>query len=330
MAFSVKGGSMFRLTKKTIKRILLGFSVVFAMFIVGAAIWVRGQLQEADPSFDAKVVRPAYTTVHPKVLIDEAHNNFHTAGGRYKPFATLLSNDGYQVVPNMEKFQSTALKGYDVLVIANALGAAFIFLPGADKPAFTEAECDEVRDWVRDGGSLLLIADHAPIGGANEILSKRFGVEMSKMHTFDFDKAHADLKNGGNAGWIIYSHENGLLGDHPITQGRDATERINSVTAFTGQSLKGPEGSAAFLRLADTAVDYDDKTNKEVSAAGRSQGIAFRFGKGKVVALGEAAMMTAQVTGSNKLKFGMNREGNDDKQLALNVMHWLSGLLDRE
>jgi hypothetical protein len=62
----------------------------------------------------------------------------------------------------------------------------------------------------------------------------------------------------------------------------------------------------------------------------RSQGIAFRFGKGKVVVVGEAAMFTAQVTGSNKLKFGMNREGNDDKQLALNVMHWLSGLLDRE
>jgi len=231
------------------------------MLIVGAAIWVRGQLQEADPSFDAKVVRPAYTVVHPKVLIDEA-------------------------------------------------------------------ECDEVRDWVRDGGSLLLIADHAPIGGANEILSKRFGVEMSKMHTFD--KAHANLKNGGNAGWIIYSRENGLLGEHPITQGRDATERINSVTAFTGQSLKGPEGSVVFLRVADTAVDYDTKTNNEVSAAGRSQGTAFRFGKGKVVVLGEAAMMTAQVTGSNKLKFGMNREGNDDKQLALNIMHWLSGLLDRE
>jgi len=51
------------------------------------------------------------------------------------------------------------------------VGAAYPFLPGADKPAFTEAECDEVRDWVRDGGSLLLIADHAPIGGANEILS---------------------------------------------------------------------------------------------------------------------------------------------------------------
>ena len=79
------------------------------------------------------------------------------------------------------------------------------------------------------------------------------------------------------------------------------------MTAFTGQSLNGPEGSAAFLGLADTAVDYDVETNKEVSAAGRSQGVAFRFGKGKMVALAEAGMITAQVTGGNK-------------QLALNVM----------
>jgi len=104
---------MFHHANKTIKRLLLGFSMVFAMLIVGALIWVRGQQQEADPSFDAKVARPAYVTVHPKALIDEAHNNFHTAGGRYKPFATLLTNDGYQVVPNKEKFRSVALKGYE-------------------------------------------------------------------------------------------------------------------------------------------------------------------------------------------------------------------------
>lgn len=146
------------------------------------------------------------------------------------------------------------------------------------------------------------------------------------MHTLD--AAHAD-KDGGNPGWIVYSRDNGLLGDHPITRGRDATERINSVTAFTGQSLKGPEGSMAFLRLADTALDVDLKTKQEASAAGRAQGTVLRFGKGRVVILGEAAMITAQLAGSEKLKFGVNRLGNDNKQLALNIMHWLSGLLDR-
>jgi hypothetical protein len=320
-------GSTFHQINKTMKRLSLAFSIVCALIVAGVVIYGRGRQQESDPDFDAKVARPAYVKAHPKVLIDEAHNNFHTAGGRYKPFATLLSNDGYQIISNKEKFQPSMLKGHDVLVIANALGAAFIFATGADKPAFTEAECDAVRDWVRDGGSLLLIADHAPVGGANEILSKRFGVEMSKLHTLD--KAHADLKNGGNPGWIIYSRENGLLGDHPITQGRDATEKVNSVTTFTGQALKGPQGSAAFLRLADTVVDYDMKAEKEVPTTGDSQAVALRFGKEKLVVLGEAAMMTAQVAGPNKLKFGMNREGNDDKQLALNIMHWLSGLLDR-
>jgi hypothetical protein len=46
-----------------------------------------GFQQMADPEFDAKVARPAYTATHPKVLIDEAHKNFHTAGRGYKPFA---------------------------------------------------------------------------------------------------------------------------------------------------------------------------------------------------------------------------------------------------
>lgn len=33
----------------------------------------------------------------PLVLIDESHNNFHTAVGTYKPFATRIERDGYVV-----------------------------------------------------------------------------------------------------------------------------------------------------------------------------------------------------------------------------------------
>lgn len=52
-----------------------------------------------------------------------------------------------------------------------------------------------------------------------------------------------------------------------------------------------------------------------------------KFGKGRVVALGEAAMLTAQLGGANQTPFGMNRPGTDDRQLALNIMHWLSKLI---
>ena len=54
--------------------------------------------------------------------------------------------------------------------------------------------------------------------------------------------------------------------------------------------------------------------------------ICFR-GKGRVVVQGEAAMLSAQISGSEKRRMGMNVPGNDNKQYVLNVMHWLSGLL---
>ncbi len=31
--------------------------------------------------------------------------------------------------------------------------------------------------------------------------------------------------------------------------------------------------------------------------------------------------------GPNQIPFGMNRPGIDNRQLALNIVHWLSGLL---
>ena len=138
---------------KILKRL---FSLIITASILFSVIHAQ---QVADPTFDAKVAHPAYPKHGPKVLFDEAHNNFHTASGRYKPFADLITNDGYQVMPNKQKFSAETLKGYDILLISNALGAPRMNMPEASNPAFAEAECDAVRDWVKAGGSLLLIAD---------------------------------------------------------------------------------------------------------------------------------------------------------------------------
>ena len=284
---------------------------------------VGGQM--ADPNFDASVAKPTYKNKGPKVLFDEAHNNFHTATGRYKPFADLITNDGYQVVSNKEKFSPGVLKGYSILIISNALGNALMSDPKAANPAFTEAESDSVRDWVRGGGSLLLIADHAPMGAANQILATRFEVDMSKRYTVDQQNSDPGSNNQGT---LVFTRESGRLADHAVTRGRDESERVNKVLTFTGQSLKGPADSVAFLKLADTAKDVMPGSNPNpTSAAGRAQGLAIRFGKGRVIVLGEAAMLTAQVVGPQQVKFGMNRPGIDNRQLALNIMHWLSGKL---
>ena len=280
--------------------------------------------QSADPNFDARVENPAFTKNFPRVLFDEAHNNIDTTNGRYKPFANLLFNDGYHLAVNRQPFTKASLATFKVLVIVNPLGGEEIDDEGADGPAFTTAECDAVSDWIRGGGALLFAVDHAPFASAAEILAKRLGIDMSKGETLDPANADKDLKTPSI---IVYSRENRLLAEHAITNGRSDVERINRVITFSGQSLKGPEGSDAFLKLAETAVDKIASPATNVSAAGRAQGIAFRLGKGRVVVLGEAAMLSAQVTGSNNQPFGMNVPEIDNKQLALNIMHWLSGIL---
>ena len=316
-------------------------AVAFVLLLSSVFAAIAAGQQILDPDFKPDVAKPAYRVKGPVVAIDEAHANFHTAGGQYKPFAELLSLDGYEVRPSTRKFDKTAFTGIDVLVIANALSEkATRENPGL--PAFTDAECDAVRDWVQNGGSLLLISDHSPFGGAAEELGKRFGVVMGKGWAYDRTPTGVTTQ-------LVFSRDNGLLGRHPILEGRNAAEVVKVVRSFTGQSLSVPAGATALLKLSPTTreaatnADVDAEQNEirtqgavgshSSPTTGKSQGLAMPFGKGRVVVLGEAGMFSAQiatlVNGDQKfdMKFGMNVEGTDDRQFALNVMHWLSKLL---
>lgn len=314
----------------------LGYSLALAL-----GPGVVAQVQLVDSAFKAAVQRPAYAEFGPTVAIDEAHSNFHTAEGQYRPFADLLRSDGYSVKSSTVRFDSGAFAGIDVLVVANALPEDESDPP---PPAFTEQECDAVRDWVRSGGSLLLIADHAPFGGAAENLASRFGVVMGKGWAFD----RADT--GGITTQLVFSRANGALGTHAILQGRRSDEEVQVIRSFTGQSLSVPDGAAVLMPLRATAREAAarDDLNAEGAAlrdtsaqttfgdrstpvVGRAQGIAVVFGKGRVVVLGEAGLLTAQLIrfpDGREMKFGMNVPGNDNQQFALNVLHWLSGLLN--
>lgn len=285
------------------------------LFVVLNLVVASVAAQQLDPSFDTSVPQPAYLQDHPKVLFDEAHRN-HRA---YGPFVELIRNDGYEITPNTEAFSRATLDQYDVLVIANPN-----FKGAPDNlqwPAFAEAECDAVFQWVFDGGALLLITDYGSTAVATEQLSQRFGIEIRNSRgTVDPVMSLTQF----NPGWLVFSRENNLLRDHPITRGRTTDETINRVVTFYGVSLKGPEGATAFLSLSPGAVDLYGSRRDQISAAGRAQGIAESFGRGRVVVLGEARMLTATLVPG---PVGMNRPGNDDRQLALNIMHWLSGLM---
>jgi hypothetical protein len=317
--------------------------------IIAGLVWAVAGAQNADASYVPTVSEPAFTgRGRPQVFIDEAHFNVHTASGTYAPFAALLRRDGFWVRRNTAPLSSAALRDSFVdrfgsrviLVVSNALGwrgtlqqvlnaGGLERLVRVQGDALAAGEVAEIEGWVRRGGSLLLVADHAPAGAAASALSAAFGVEMTNW--WAEDEAHHDPVSR-NPGFLVFSRGEGLFGDHPVALGRSPAEQIHRVMTFTGQALRARTGTA-LLTLSSTAREYPFRRSREYegrSAAGLAQAVALEHGAGRVVVLAEAAMITAQAArlpDGGTLRFGMNREGTDNRQFALNVMHWLAGIL---
>jgi len=305
-------------------RVLLWIAVPLLTLLAAGGWWLRRHDQRADPSFVANVSDPAFPfsagVKHPRVAIDAYHHDFHTLDGRYAPLGRLLLADGDQVTENRAPFTPAALAQFDVLIIANAMGASLPMLSAARHTAFTPAEMDTLREWVRRGGSLLLISDHEPMGDANQELASRFGVDMRSARTVDF--VSYDSASGSPA-WIVFDRARGGIGDHAITRGRDSTERIVRLVGYAGQSLGVPPGATPLMILGDSAFDRLP-SGKFVPARGRAMAVALPFGAGRVVVVGEAAMFTAQVTNAGALRFGFQLPGTQDEQFALSVVRWLA------
>jgi len=286
---------------------------------------------KVDSSFDTHVTNPAYTDDGPVVLVDEAHHNVHRATKSYRPFTKLMQSDGYRVRRGTSTITPEVLDGAAVLVVSGALGDN----ERNDDLAFEDAECDVIGEWVAAGGSLLLVTDHYPTGHAVANLAARFGVQMSKGVVEDslhyeprFDYTH-----------IVFSRDSGGLAPHPIIDGRSSSERVERVLTFTGQAIDAEPPAVGFLVLSGSAVARpaqpkverrggDVIVNVEYGdpepATGWSQGLAMEFGQGRVVVLGEAAMLSARLHRYDGSPIGMNTPGYDNRQFALNVMHWLT------
>ena len=283
---------------------------------------VQGQ-QVADSAYSPLLPHPDYPPGKgPVICIDEGHFNFHTKEGRYYPFARLLERDGYLVESTAADFSDSSLRGCRVLVIANALNEANTedwYLPTPS--AFTPPEIVAVKEWVEQGGSLFLIADHMPFAGAASDLATAFGFGFT--NGFATDTAHP--------GPTTFSLENQMLISSEITRGRDAGDSVNKVVSFTGQAFRIPEKAQPVLvfsdgylnLLPDTAWVFD-KTTRIEPIAGWSQGAVMEYGRGRLAVFGEAAMFSAQLAGPNRFPAGMNAPYADQNyRLLLNVIRWL-------
>jgi hypothetical protein len=285
---------------------------------------LAAQGQRADSGFVPDVPDPRWPAgAGPVVLIDEAHHNFHTVSGRYGPFADLLRADGWTVEGSDAPFTRETLEGARVLVIANAINEANVEDWSLPTPsAFTTDEIAAVRGWVEDGGSLLLIADHMPFPGAAHELGAAFGFEMRN--------GFASYLPG--SGTLIFRRSDGGLGAHPVTDGRNAGERVDSVATFMGQGFRPPPEAVSLLTFSDGAVSLEPETAWEfdddtpiVPIEGWSQGAVAQVGDGRIAVWGEAAGFTAQVGGPGNAPMGMSLpEAGQNARLVLNLIGWLA------
>jgi hypothetical protein len=287
-------------------------------------------IQQRPAAWQPSVSSPQFKAdTGPRVLVDAAHGNFHTIDGRYAAFAGLLRADGYRVTSAGQPVTAALLATADVFVIANAVKGgeqAQWVLP--TPPAFERDEVAALAAWVHDGGSLLLIADHMPFPGSVAELADAFGIAFLNGY------AVKSIEAGGT---LIFTRAGGLA-DHAITRGRNPAEQIAAIKAFTGQAFRARVPVEPLMRMPDDwlvllpreAAKFTSTTPSE-STRGLLQGAVLRHGQGRVAVFGEAAMFTAQTQflGDTVVgRTGMNDpEASQNAQFVLNVLHWLSGLL---
>lgn len=289
-----------------------------------AFVLMLGAQQVADSAYEPALGREAKhaSGQGPRIFIDEAHSNFHTADGRYLACAKLLRRDGYRVEANRQPFARKSLRAAKVLLIANALHESNARdWAEPRRPAFTDAEIAELEAWVReDGGGLLLIADHAPFAGAAEGLGRKLGVEFNDGYTND---------PGGGGPPDLFTRDTGTLRDHSVTEG------VVAVGTFTGSAFRFLDGHAGepvlvlgprFVSRKPKVPGRPDPNAPVEPVGGWLQGAVFAHGRGRVAIFGEAAMFSAQLAGPAKRPMGMNHpKAEHNHRLLLNLAAWLSG-----
>jgi hypothetical protein len=311
--------------------------LLLLLTVVGALMyWLLG-FHVADPGYLPVVERRTWPSGGPAVAIDDAHWNLQTASRGYGPFAKLLVADGYTVIEKGNAASREVLDAARIVVIANALGLrglvrqtgqlAGFRLEALAADAFTSIETGRLEAWVRDGGSLLLAADPTPASRAMQSLAQQFGVTMGDGFVYDPEHSESEDRTV-----LVFSRESRLLGSHAIIHGSHAADAVRRVVTFTGQALDGPAHATRLLVFSRTAFEaprLEVRPTQGKPVGGMAQALAFEHGRGRVVVVGDASVLTSQVTtavgGAERERMGLQWPNSDNERFARHIMGWLSG-----
>jgi hypothetical protein len=280
--------------------------------------------QRPDTAFIYAIPTPEYSPGKgPLVAIDDAHHNFHTLEGGFAPFGKQLKTDGYNVQSYSMPLTTLNIgTGPRILVIAIALDASDTSDWIAPNPsAFSREEISKVQQWVRDGGRLLLIADHMPFAGAASELASAFGFRFLNGFAFTGERSWPPSK---------FTSEEGTLRSSPVTEAGSMQSAVREVVTYTGSAFTIPDQAIPVLQFRpehwslqpDTAWVFHPGTPR-FQLENYCQGALMKYGKGKIAVFGEAAMFTAQIV-NGSFKVGINSpDAPENARFLLNVIHWL-------
>jgi len=278
----------------------------------------------------AQVKRAAYPLGEgPVVVLDLGHNNVDDP--EFPPIlAEWLTQDGYVVRQLSTRFDEATLASVDLVISRNPLSAYNRDNWTLPTPsAFSRGEIELLYNWILSGGALLLVVDHMPIPGAAEELLSTFNFEISNGFALDERSLRGyDEEVILAAGRISFRRSDGSLADHPVTNGRTLAERVDSIVTAVGSAFRLPPDGQSLLTfgpsfvslLPESSWEFDDTTPRQAIEGWSQAGLA-RVGSGRVAILGDSMLLRSALEDTETWAL-------QNPQFTLNLVHWLSGLLD--
>lgn len=272
---------------------------------------------------------------HPLIVFDQGHHNYGIDESDHV-IEQFLSEYGFIVRQDTELITRRGLEGVDVFHTSNALAAENVDHWALPTPsAFTPDEIRILLSWVREGGSLLVVIEHMPMGGSYGALATALGLDVSNGFAVDetlLSSYSSDIIS--DAGDLLFRRREGSLADHPIMNGQTPFGPIDHLATNTGSAFRLPAQGLSLITFDSNVVSlepdvswvFDDDTTR-VSVAGWSQAGVIELGNGRVVVLGDNFLISAPAYLEPPYVHDENNEaerGAHNHQFTLNLYRWLS------
>ena len=272
-----------------------------------------------------------------KVLFDSRARQARTHKEDGLRLLTLLDALRERAAPRVAFSADSALsadelRAWQVLIVTTRVNFA---RDAGFESAYTAGELDAICEFVRAGGGLLLMSNHADLSiGDYEVadhtrfdamLAARFDVTIERTffaHRENLARVGTQLQRGHQT---LSTLSAGCLAEHhPIIRGADAETRVRSIVTNNGCSIRSPLGTGIVAWSGET-VDWRnglpvaDRLFAHAIDGPIDVGPTLR---GRVVTVADSGFIGSD--GTTRPGPGLIGRG-DNLQFVLNAVSWLAG-----